>query len=180
MRKIRRLGLSLVLAVLMLVGLTVPALAGNPTVSITVTAEVISISNSQPNWPIGIVTVGLERYFASDVAVEDKDYATITNTGSVAVDVAIQGTNIEGGDYDWTLAADGVAGSEIYALNATAGNGTGAYSIIVKLSEYNDLTTGLAVDATWGWSMLFKAPTAFDAADDGASKNSTLTLVASK
>ena len=180
MRKIRRLGLSLVLAVLMLVGLAVPALAGNPTVSITVTAQVISISNSEANWPIGIVTVGQERYFAADVGVEDKDYSTITNTGSVAVSIALQGTDIEGGSWDWAISATGVAASETYALNATAGNGTGDYTTIVKKTPFNNLTTNLAAKSTWGWSMQFKAPTAFNAADAGDQKTSTVTLVASK
>ena len=181
MRKIRRLGLSLVLAVLVQVGLTVPALAaGNPTVSITVVAEVVSITNSQASWPIGIAIVDATKYFASDVDVEDKDYSTVTNTGSVAVDIAIQGTDIEGGSYDWAISATGVAASETYGLNATAGNGTGAYSTIVKKTPFNNLATALAAEATWGWSMLFKAPTAFNANDDGAQKTSTLTLVASK
>ena len=180
MRKIRRLGLSLVLAVLVLVGLTVPALAaGNPTVSITVVAEVVSITNDKDTWGIGIVTLDAVVYFSTNGA-QDDDWSTITNTGSVAVDIAIQGTDIEGGSYDWAISATGVAASETYGLNATAGNGTGAYSTIVRKTPFNNLATALAAKATWGWSMLFKAPTAFNANDDGAQKTSTLTLVASK
>jgi len=55
--RIRQLGLSLVLAVALLVVLAVPAFAANPTVSITVTAQVVAITNSQANWGIGVVDV---------------------------------------------------------------------------------------------------------------------------
>ena len=180
MRKIRRIGLSLVLAVAMLMVLAFPVGATNQQVAITVTASVVSITNSQANWPIGIVVVDDAKYFAADVDTPDTDYSTVTNTGSVAVDIAIQGTDIEGGSYDWAISATGVAASETYGLNATAGNGTGDYTTIVKKTPFNSLTTDLAAKSTWGWSMQFKAPTAFNAADAGDQKTSTVTLVASK
>ena len=175
----RKILTSLVLAVALILVLAVPAAAANPTVSITVTAEVVAITNSQNTWGIGTVATSATVYFSAD-GNQDDNYSRITNTGSVAVDVEIQGDDIEGGDYDWTLADTGDPGTEIYGLNATSGNGTGTYTTIVKSSSYNDITTDLAADDVWDWSMKFAGPTAFNANDDGEQKSTTVTLVASK
>ena len=180
MRKIRRLGLSLVLAVLMLVGLAVPALAGNPTVSITVTAQVVSITNDKDTWGIGIVTLDAVVYFSTNGA-QDDDWSTITNTGSVTVDVAIQGTKFEGGSYDWTLATN--AGNQTYSLYANKAATPTVYDVEVKNAPtYSTITAGggLAKDGTNKWSMNFTAPNEFSASDDGEPKSATVTLVASK
>jgi hypothetical protein len=173
MKQFRRMGLSLVLAIVLLVSFTVPAMATNPTVAITVTAQVVSITNSQNTWALGTVAP------SATVKWGDSDtYSTITNTGTVNVDVAIQGQDIEGGDYDWTLAADGTPGSEIYGLKATTGT---EYNVIVKKTPFNNITTNLPHTSsnTVTWSMTFYGPTAFNAADNGAQKTSTVTLVAS-
>lgn len=177
MKRLRGISLSLMLAVALLTMLAVPAFAANPTVSITVTAEVVSITNTEATWAIGTVATDAVVYFSA-TGSQDDDYSQITNTGSVAVDVEIQGTDIEGGDYDWTLAA--AAGSETYQLYANSESTPTVYDVEVKSSVYNDLTTNLAADGTYDWSMEFTAPSAFNAADDGNEKTATVTLVASK
>ncbi len=178
MKRFRRIALSLMLAITLMAVLAVPAAATNPTVSITVTAEVVSITNTMDTWAIGTVAVNDVVYFSATGA-EDDDYSTITNTGSVAVDVEIQGTDFEGGDYDWTLAAS--SGNQTYSLYANNTTGGPNYAIEVKSSEpYNDLVTDLAVSGTYDWSMKFTAPTAFNPSDDGNEKSATVTLVASK
>ena len=173
----KRLALALVLAtVLSLV--TFPVGAANPTVSITVTAQVVSITNSQATWTIGVVTLDDVKYFSAD-NLEDVDYSQIQNTGSVAVDVEIQGTDFVASNvtFNWELAA--AAGSEtysLYAYNVTAAD----YTIAVDDESYNDICVDLAKDATYDWSMKFTAPSAFNANDDGTAKSATVTLVASK
>lgn len=151
-----------------------PALAANPQVAITITAELVAITNTQATFAIGTVEAGgsAVKWGASDT------HSQIANTGSVACDIELQGTNIEGGVYDWTLGAS--AGDKIYMLKANTEGAPTVYSIEIKSSTYTDLKTNLAVDATWNWSMEFTPPTIFDAADAGAEKSSTLTLVASK
>jgi hypothetical protein len=153
-------------------------MATNPTVAITVTALVVSITNTQASWGIGVVAVDAVVYFSATGAQNDA-YSTITNTGSVIVDIAIQGTNIEGGSYDWVLAA--TTGSEQYSLYANKQATPTVYDVQVKTSAYVDITApaGLAVDGTNDWSMKFTAPTAFNANDDGNQKTATVTLVAS-
>jgi|GEM_PF-5466315 len=177
MTQLKRTALSLVLAVALVVAFTAPALGANPTVSITVTAEVVAITNTQATWGIGTVAVDAVVYFSATGA-QDDDYSQIENTGSVAVDVEIQGTNIEGGDYDWTLAA--AAGSETYSLYANKQATPTVYDVEVKSSTYVDIATNLAASGTNDWSMKFTAPTGFNAADDGNEKSATVTLVASK
>ena len=179
MRKFRRIGISLVVAVLLLVGLVVPVGATNPTVTITVTAQVVSITNSQSTWAIGMVTLDDVKYFSAD-NLQNDTYSLITNTGSVTVDVEIQGSNFEGGSYDWTLAA--AAGNQTYSLYANKAATPTVYDVEVKTSGYVDITAagGLAAEGTNAWSMNFTAPNEFSASDDGNAKNATVTLVASK
>ena len=170
----RRALLSLVLAMALLVVTAVPAGATNPTVSITVKAAVVAITNTEDTWALGTVTV------SDSIKWGDSDtYSTVTNTGTVNVNVAIQGADIEGGDYDWALAADGDPGDQIYGLKATI---TDTYNILVKPSAYANLVTNLPHTSsnTVTWSMTFYTPTAFNANDDGAQKSGTVTLVASK
>jgi len=178
MRNLRRTALSLVLAVALLGAMAVPALAANPTVSITVRARVVAITNSQNTWDVGIVTTSATvKWGSSDT------YSTLTNTGTVNVDVTIQGTDLVATNttHNWVLADDGDAGSETYALKATI---TDSYGIIVKKTEgggFNNLVSGLAhtESNTATWSMEFYTPTAFNAGDDGEPKSGTVTLVAS-
>jgi len=173
----RRL-LAVMLVAVIVVSLLFPmvALAADPTVTITVSAKVIAITNTQDTWTIGAVDVDEVVYFSVD-NTQDDDYSQIENTGNVAVDVEIQGTDFEGGDYDWTLAA--AAGDQQYSLY-TNGDGDVTYDIEVKSSVYNDITTNLAADGTADWSLKLTCPTAFNGADDGENKTATVTLVASE
>ena len=135
------------------------------------------ITNTQSTWAMGVVDVDDVVYFSA-TGSQDDDYSQIENTGDVAVDVEIQGTNAEGGDYDWVLASS--PSTEQYSLYANSSNGSATYNIEVKSSSYNDLVTDLAVDAVYNFSMKFTAATAGNANDDGQSKSATVTLVASE
>jgi len=179
-KRIRRIALSLVLAVLLTLGLVVPAMAnGNPTVTITISARIVAITNSVNTWTSpAVVAGGAAIYWSADGYTQDNDYSLITNTGNVAVNVAIQGTNFEGGSYDWTLAA--AAGDKIYSLYSNNSTQPTSYTIEVKTSAYANICTALPATGsdTCAWSMKLTPPTIFDAADDGSSKNATVTLVA--
>ena len=136
-----RLLISLVLVVAMLLIGVMPVSAANPTVTMTVTAGIISITNTQNTWALGSAILSEIIYFSATNA-QDDDYSTVNNTGNLAVDVEIQGTNFVGGGFDWTLAA--ASGDKEYSLYVNSDNGSGAaYDIEVKSSAYNDLTTCL-------------------------------------
>ena len=177
----RRALLSLVLAMALLVVMAVPVGAANPTVTITVSAQVISITNSHPTWNIGLVTVSAVKYFSADNS-QDDDYATITNTGNVAVNVAISCTDFVAANttFNWVLAA--AAGDQIYSLYANLAATPTVYDVEVKKSTPNYVTAvgGLAAGNTNKWSMNFTAPSAFHAEDNGLDKTATVTLAASK
>lgn len=153
-----------------------PALAADPEVTITVTAQVVSITNSKASWAIGNIVPDAVVYFSTD-GTQDDDWSMIINAGNVTVDVEIQGTDFEGGDYDWTLATS--AGAEQYSLYVNDSGTPTVYDVEVKSSSYNDITTSLADGDNVTWSANFTAPTGFNAADDGAEKSATVTLVAS-
>lgn len=178
--KKKLLALGIVLA--MVVNVIVPsvALAVDPTVDITVSAKTIAITNTQSAWAIGVVEVDGVVYFSATGAKDD-DYSTITNTGNVAVDVEIQGTDFDGPTYDWTLASS--PGVETYSLYANTPSGGANYTIEVKnAAVYNDIVSNLPATGadTYDWSMKFTAPTAFNASEDGLQKSATVTLVASE
>lgn len=178
MRKIL-IALALVVAIIAAAVLPATVLAVNPTVAITVTARVVAITNDKSTWAIGTVVPDAVSYFSTNNA-QDDDWSTITNTGNVTVDVVIQGTDIEGGSYDWTLAT--AAGSETYSLYANLAATPTVYDVEVKNAPtYSTITAaaGLTSSSTNKWSMKFTAPSAFNASDDGAQKSATVTLVAS-
>jgi len=179
MKKMKRRFLALGVVAAMVAALVAPsvALAVDPTVAITVSAKTIAITNSQATWGIGTIVVDAVVYFSTD-GTQNDTWSQIANTGNVAVDVEIQGTNFEGGLYDWVLAA--TTGSEQYTLFANSEGAPTTYNVEVKSSVYGDLTTGLAKAGTYNWSMKFTAPSGFNASDDGSEKSATVTLVASQ
>jgi len=177
MRNLRRTALSLVLAVALLAALAVPAFASNPTVSITVSARLISITNTEDTWAIGVVAVTNTKYFSAD-NLQNNTYSRITNTGNVPVTVKISGTDFVAGNatFNWVLAA--AAGNQTYSLKANWDGGA-TYNITVKKADPETLVAGLAKASTHDWSMLFTAPDEFHIDDDGLDKSASVTLVTS-
>jgi hypothetical protein len=174
----KRLIASLVLALALVLIPAASALAAGHVVSITVTAKLVQIANTEDTWDIGIIEVDDVVYFSA-TGDPDVDYSQVENTGNVAVDVEIQGTDIDGtGDLDWVLAS--TAGVEQYCLYANSEGTPTVYDVEVASSGYSNLVENLLVDGTYDWSMKFTAPSAFDALEDGEEKTATVTLVASE
>ena len=171
----KRLALALVLAATLVFGWTLPAMAGNPTVTITMSAAVVSISNTQNTWNVGPLTINDIVYFSGDNQ-EDVDYSEIENKGNVAVNVTIKGTNAVG-TYSWTLGS--AAGNQTFSLFANTEATNTTYDIEVTTGG-TAWISNLAKDATYKWSMKLTAPDEFDVADDGSDRVCTVTLVASK
>lgn len=178
MKKFRKL----ICTVVVMVGListlfAIPAMATNPVVTITVTAGILSITNTQDTWAIGYATPSEVVYFSSNGS-EDDDYSTANNTGNIAVNIELQGVDFNG-SFPWTLGA--ASGNQTYSLFANSGNGTSTYDIeVVKTTGFNNLVDNLTVGTLYNWSMKFTAPSLFNVADDLAQKSATVTLVASE
>jgi len=95
---------------------------------------------------------------------------TIVNDGSVAIDIAVSGTDLTGGT-TWTLSDTATAGANTYGLKV----GISSYSIIVKkTAAYNSLVSNLAAAASQSFGIQFLAPTSFS---DGVMKTGTLNLI---
>lgn len=167
---------SLLVAVVLVLGPGGLVFAANPTVSMNVTAGIISINNTQDTWALGTAVVDEVVYFSADGA-QDDTYSTLGNDGTVIVDVEIQGTDFAGSPITWTLAA--APTKDTFSLYANSDE-AGTYDIEVKSSAYNDLKASLGVDLTWDWSMKFTAPDEYDGTEAGDVKTATLTLVASE
>lgn len=167
-----------VLAGLTVIALLVSLMAGtvsaaDPTVTITVTARVLAINNTQDTWAIGVIATSTNATWGNSPT-----YSMAENIGNVAVDIEIQGTDLTAATgTNWTLSADGDPGEDIYALNATTAT---EFTTVVKSSSYNDLTTDLAASANVTWSMRFWSPTSLTDDEDTVQKSATVTLVASE
>lgn len=169
-RKLLAVAMAVVMTICLL---PMPVSGADPTVTITVSATVISITNTEATWAIGVVEAGdgATKWGASNT------HSQVNNTGNVAVDVEIQGTNLTDG-YNWTLGA--AAANKTYQLYANTQAVPETYDVEVAVTGYNDLLTNLTADSVYNWSMEFTPPTIFDPDDDGANKTATITLVASK
>jgi hypothetical protein len=176
MKKLKFLLLAPIVIIALVLSLTTPALAVNPQVTITVTAGVVSITNTQANWALGYATASEVIYFSATGA-QDDDYSTANVTGNINVDIEIQGTDFDG-SYPWILGA--TSDAEQYSLYANSTNGSATYNIEVKSSSYTNLVEDLAPNILYVWSMKFTAPSSFDANEDMAEKSATVTLVASE
>lgn len=169
------------LAVVLLLATVLPvgvALAADPEVTITVTAQIVAITNSQATWTVSTpIAVDAVVYFSATDA-QDDDYSDIENTGNVAVDVEIQGTDLAGTP-TWTLATAPAA--DTYSLYANKLATPTVYDVEVKKSAYVDITAagGLAAAGHNAWSMKLTAPSSFGGTEDGETKTGTVTLVAS-
>ena len=172
-----RLLIAVFVALMMVLIPVTGVFATNPTVTITVTAGLLTATNSHDTWAIGYATPSEVAYFSANNA-QDDDYSMLINTGNLAIDITLQGTNFEGGAYDWTLGT--TAGDQIYSLYANKSGTPTVYDTEIKSSSYTTLKTNLAASANVTWSMKFTAPTAFHASDAGVQKSSTLTLAISE
>lgn len=108
---------SILVAILLALGLSLPALASqNGTITITMTGlNEISLSLDKTEWPLGTI--------ASDtgyVTVPPIEWCTMTVGGTCNVNTFIVGDDAEWvghpGDYQWTLSSDGANGNHTYGL----------------------------------------------------------------
>lgn len=134
-----------------------------------------SLSNTPTSKDFGTVLASTTYYalgsaWAHD-PLEDSDCTfTITNDGSIAIDVAISATNFTGGG-GWTLGApDGTHARLTVAYSGQAASG------LVLTTSNQAWISNLAASGTKKWDFKFETPTSFA---DGNPKTSVLTLTAS-
>ena len=74
----KKIILSILLALILVGSIVYPVSAQDPTVSITVTAQVVSITNTRSSWALGTLSEHAMRYFSDDGA-ENQTYSRIDN-----------------------------------------------------------------------------------------------------
>ena len=106
------------------------------------------------------------------------DYFIITNTGSVAVDIDIQGGDLTGGDDTWTLSDNATVGENIYGLKAGLDDADDLFDIVVMNSLY-ELINNLGVSDNQSWGLQLLMPSAVSGYDmQEMSDNITLAVSA--
>jgi len=128
------------------------------------------ITNTPDNYGFGILQIGA----SSNTGIS---YFTINNTGSMAVDITIQGTDLTGGDDTWELSADASVGENIYGLHAGLDDADDLFDVVVNLTA-NTFVTNLAESVTQDWGLNLSMPSSLSGFD-GNALTGTITLIAS-
>jgi hypothetical protein len=173
--------LSIILAILGIIGLSVPAMAATTAdVTITATPTYIALTNDQSTWTLGNVLESTTYYFTADNLVAAEPLVngdmkgTITNTGSVSEDIDIHGHNFSG-TASWTLSADNTPGADEVAIRAGITGMANRAAMIQVITTSTDLKTGLAAAGTIMWCMELLTGTF----TEGSAKTGVVTLTAS-
>ncbi len=97
-------------------------------------------------------------------------YFMIINNGTATVNISIQGDNLTGSSFPWTLSDDATNGVDTYGLKA----GISSYNVIVKSTGFNPLISNLAASASETWGLELLAPSSYSGSDGPNSGTVTL------
>jgi hypothetical protein len=129
--------------------------AKTATVTVTATGGHLSIAISGGTDGNGAVPFGV--VIESDNVSTATDNITLTNNGTVAADITIQGASSTGAGTNWTLADDGVPGGDIYGLEFSR-NAAPAWTVIKRTAAVTYLNN-LAAAGTDKFGLLLSTPT---------------------
>ena len=163
------------------------ALAADETITVTATGSYVDISVAGGAWtlnsgnaiavddwyytnPLGETTI------PSDPVVDGECTHTITNDGSVAVDITVKWDDMSGTGDPWVNSDDGSNGSMVFGAKAQESGENWSSAVVAKESaSYNTLVSSLAASGTKKVTFGLESPTAFT---DGNSKSGDITLSA--
>jgi hypothetical protein len=128
------------------------------------------ITNLPDSYDFGILEVGT-------TAQTTISYFTLNNTGTCDISATIQGTDMEGGGFTWTLSGTATPGDMIYGLKVGLDDADDFFDVVVNTTA-NAFVTNLPASTSQAWGLKIWSPTSYD---DGNLKtgNVTLTAVAS-
>jgi hypothetical protein len=158
--------LGVLLAVVLVLGISVPAFAAT-TQDVTVTAlpTFLSISNAPSSYAFGAVA-------ASGTPATTQGYFTITNGSSVNTDIAIASTSA-----NWTGGVGWVHSDTATAAADTAGlkcsNNTNIFGTFVRAAAPEKIESNIPATKNPAWELKLYAPTSFA---DGALKTQVVRL----
>ena len=158
----KKLLVSLVLALVLMLGTALPAIAATTAdITVTTTPAYVAIAID-----IGIKDFGVVAESATPSTTTS--YFTIDNTSSVQTDqtIAVTTTTWSGG-VTWSHAEDAVPGTNTAGLKANKGGTWGVGDVIVKNGTPNFIAENQAATTDYSFGLKLLAPTAFT---DGVEK----------
>ena len=166
----RKLIASLLLALVLMLSFSVPALAAtNADVTVTATPTYVGISVSPTTYGFGIVA-------ASGAPSTTTTYFTIANSSSVATNNTIAvTTSTWSGGVTWTHSDTATAGADTAGMKANKGGTWGTGDVIVQYTTPQTLAASQAATTNWSFGLQLLAPTSFS---DGVEKSVTVRVTA--
>jgi len=170
----KRLILSIALALMLIASFAIPALA-DTTAGVTVTATPgwVSITNAPIDYDFDVVLAG-------STPNTGNGHFTITNDSTVAMDVSIECDGWTGDPNSWTYGAPAADTGRLNASSADGGvggsSGAGAFDIAILVGSGTLLCDDVTVGTTPTWELELEAPTSFTHVDE---QETTVTLTAS-
>jgi hypothetical protein len=186
----KRLFVSFVLAVALLVVPVAGALADTDTVTVTATPSFVGIGNAPSSWTLnnatGSGTGKIEpatTYYSNPLGEETAPSATvlagechftITNTSNEATNVVIDISNFTGGSDEMTNSNTGSNGATSFGAYSWYEGMTYSSKVIAKTTGSDNLISSLAAntDLKWGMEVLTQS----DAWTGGTSSTATITI----
>lgn len=179
----KRILVGILLALVLVTTMAVPALAATTQdVTITATPTYIALTNSEASWAVGTVAVSSTYWWTSDDLAPEEPFvdgdmkSTITNTGSVAIDVDIKVAAFTGG-VGWTISTDDTPAEGEISLRAGATGTANEAAMVQVITTDTELVDALAASGTKLWCMEMETPPSFT---DGAEKTGVVTLTATQ
>lgn len=187
----RKLFISLVLALMLLASFAVPALAAtSDTVDVTATPEFIAITNAPGTWTIngltGTSVILVDTMYWSNplgdtttptvgAATDSECRFQITNTSSVAIDLTVNFPNHTGGDASANSNGGANGTTTFGAKTYFSGQASGAW-IVLQASGSAVGYDALAATTNIKWGIQYESQT--NAWTSGTSMLSTVTITA--
>jgi hypothetical protein len=192
----KRLLLSLLLAVVMVMAFAVPIMAADyDEVVVTATPAFLAISNAPGTWaPNDIVgdgvtpkgTIAPDTYYysnplgdelePSDPVVDGECRFTVTNTSSVPIDLTVNFPDFTGGDAS-TNSEDGSNGASTFgAYSYCTGMTYSTGKVVAKTTGSDPMKENLAATTDIKWGLAYETQT--DAWTSGTAMESTVVITA--
>jgi len=161
---------------LVLIPVTSAFAATSQAVTITATPSYISISNSPSSKAFGSVAVSTAYWSKGSAPTfpldDDECNFTVTNDGSVAVNINVTGSNFTGG-VGWTLA--GTPAQNTVTLKAGKSGDANEPAMVTLTTSPQGFISSLAAAGAKKWEIKMETPTSYT---DGVEKSGSVTLTA--
>jgi len=188
---VKRIGISVILALMALFTIVAPALAGTSTdVTVTATPSYVSFSSLPATWTIngitgsGVIAINT-MYYANPLGDTTAPSATVvdaecqftwTNDSSVNIVITVNCGAFTGGSGDMTNGNTGTNGATTYGAYSWYSGMTYSGKVIMKSSGSSTLYTTVTPGADKKWGVEIKTRT--DAWIGGTPSTATMTISA--